>query len=70
MRRQIPPRPTAAQREMMQAMHEPLTIERRCTLCGHTADVPAGELRYCRHSGEWFLMVRTDGGEESSAKAI
>lgn len=70
MSRRIPPRPTAAQREMMQEMHEPLSIERRCTLCGCTADVPASEIRYCRHGGEWFLMVRTDGGEESSAKTI
>lgn len=46
-------------------------IVRRCTLCAAEAESHPDIALYCRHGGEWFLMVRVDGEEEpSTSRAI
>lgn len=45
-------------------------VKRRCTLCGDERESPASIALYCRHGGEWFLMVRVDEEDEPSSRVI
>ena len=46
-------------------------VLRRCTLCDRESESHPDIALYCRHGGEWFLMVRVDGEEApSTSRAI